>query len=167
MLPLFGDFDDRDAASAHVLFVSLHYLDEHLGMTRKAFAVIDRSRRGGGDSPISALREAISRPDASDSGIQDVAERWKEMVGAALARGKGHPTDEPRLAFLDGIHLKCIASGYQPPTHHDLRELALWSGFERMSPDACRVWVREQALWSNAMWRGLSSWRGSPAVAKC
>jgi hypothetical protein len=166
MLPLFGDGDDTNAVAIYLRVVALHALDECHGLTRKAFALADRHRRRIGDSRIAALRDAISRPDAPESYIRQFAEQWREMVGAGLARRKGHPTDEPRLAFLDGVHLKCIASGYDPPTHQDLRDLALWSGVERISPDACRVWVRDHAPWSNALWQGLSSWRTSPAEAK-
>lgn len=167
MLPPFGDRDnDADPASAYANFVALQDLDERRGITRKAVALLDRHRRGKDDVWIAALREGIARPEASDSEIRRFAEQWRDMVGSSLARGQGHPPDEPRLAFFDGIHLKCIASGYEPPTHADVRALALWSGVERMSPDACRVWVRDQAPWAKVTLAGLSSWQPASEVHK-
>jgi hypothetical protein len=167
MLPLFSHKDDdSDNPPAYVRFVALQELDERHGLTRKALALLDRHRRGKDDPWIAALREALVRPEATNADVRLFAQQWREMVGAGLARGHGHPPDEPRLAFFDGVHLKCIASGYEPPTHRDIRELALWCGVERMSPDACRVWVRDKATWSKATWASFSSWQATEGMDK-
>jgi hypothetical protein len=163
LLPWFED-GDAPAANAYACFVGTHLLDESLSLTRRAFALAGVRGHEMHDR-VDALRAAIGQRDATDIEVLRFAEFWRDMVGTGLARTQGHPPDEPRLAFLDGVHLKCIASGYERPTHRDIRELALWSGVERMSVDACRVWVREHALWSDATWQQLSSWRASQAVA--